>query len=72
MVCSGVSSIVSGESDPTPIGAGPTDHRHVSQLVGCLKEAKMNKLSQELMRQVLQPAMHQKLLIRAAELVARA
>ena len=30
----------------------------------------MNKLSPELTRQVLQPAMHQKLLLRAAELVA--
>ena len=34
-----------------------------------LKEARMNKLSPELVRHVLRPAMHQKLLLRAAELV---
>ncbi len=37
---------------------------------GVPEEAKINELSQQLMRQVLQPAMHQKLLIRVAELVA--
>src|SRR5712691_4805230 len=36
---------------------------------GAPKEARMNQLSPELTRQVLHPAMHQKLLLRAAELV---
>src|SRR5258705_7940111 len=34
------------------------------------KEARMNELAPELTQQVLQPAMHQKILFRAAELVA--
>src|ERR1700687_1777361 len=34
------------------------------------KEARMNELAPELTQQVLQPAMHQKILLRAAELVA--
>jgi len=34
------------------------------------KEARMNELAPELRQQVLQPAMHQKILLRAAELVA--
>src|SRR5260370_14643550 len=33
-------------------------------------EARMNELAPELTQQVLQPAMHQKILLRAAELVA--
>ena len=54
-----MSSVVRSEPDPTPGSAGRTDHRHANQMVARLK-----------LKQVLGRAIHQRILLRAAELVA--